>query len=150
MTKLVLSKNKGLKDKAGLLIGDALLANPEHPIDKIGFKDVTLGEDGLLRILEGCNGNKFIKKIHLGYVSCKGLKLMSKALLYNTSLQKIKFQETTAHKKTTQKKTAQKNKIQKFKIQRITIQKTRIQKTEIHKSKTQKTKRVTRSFVLKI
>lgn len=89
----MLSKNKGLKDKAGLLIGDALLANPEHPIDKIGFKDVNLGEDGLLRILEGCNGNKFIKKIHLGYVSCEGVKLMSKALLYNSSLQKIKFQE---------------------------------------------------------
>ena len=82
----MLSKNKGLKDKAGLLIGDALIANPEHPIDKIGFKDVYLGENGLLRVLEGCNSNKFIKKIHLGIVSMEGMKLMSKALINNTSL----------------------------------------------------------------
>ena len=86
MTKLVLSKNKGLKDKAGILIGDALIDNPDHPIDKIGFKDVNLGEDGVLRILEGCNANKHIKKVHLGYVSHEGLKLMSKALINNSSL----------------------------------------------------------------
>lgn len=91
VTKLVLSKNKGLRDKAGILIGDALLANPDHPIDKVGFKDVNLGDDGVLRVLEGCNANKNITKVHLGYVSAEGLKLMSKAMLNNSSLKKIKF-----------------------------------------------------------
>ena len=91
MTKLVLSKNKGLRDKAGILIGDALISNPDHPIDKVGFKDVNLGDDGVLRVLEGCNANKNITKVHLGYVSAEGLKLMSKAMLNNSSLKKIKF-----------------------------------------------------------
>ena len=86
VTKLVLAKNKGLKDKAGLHIGDALLANPDHPISKISFKKVDLGDDGLLRILEACNANKNIKKVNLGYISCEGMKLMSKALKNNTSL----------------------------------------------------------------
>jgi len=93
ITKLVLAKNKGLKNKAGILIGDALLANPEHPIEKISFKNVYLGEDGLLRILEACNNNKHLKKAHLGVVSATGMVLMSKALMFNTTLQKIKFQE---------------------------------------------------------
>ena len=91
ITKLVLSKNKGLKDKAGLHIGDALLANPDHPIDKISFKNVALGDDGVLRVLEGCNANKNIKKIHLGAVTCEGMRLMSKCLMHNSSLEKIKF-----------------------------------------------------------
>ena len=82
----MLAKNKGLKDKAGLHIGDALLANPDHPISKISFKKVDLGDDGLLRILEACNANKNIKKVNLGYVSCEGMKLMSKALKNNSSL----------------------------------------------------------------
>ena len=93
ITKLVLSKNMGLRDKAGLHIGDALLANPSHPIDKISFKNVYLGDDGVLRILEACNANKNIKKVHLGAVTAEGMKLMSKALLHNQSLQKLKFQE---------------------------------------------------------
>ena len=57
VTKLVLAKNKGLKNKAGIHIGDALLANPSHPIKKISFKKVYLGDDGVLRILEACNAN---------------------------------------------------------------------------------------------
>ena len=93
VTKLVLAKNKGLKDKAGLHIGDALLTNPDHPIDKVSFKNVYLGEDGLLRILEACNVNKNIKKVHLGAITALGMKLMGKSLMYNTSLKKIKFQE---------------------------------------------------------
>ena len=91
VTKLYLGKNKGLKDKAGLHIGDALLANPDHPIEKISFKNVDLGSDGVLRILEACNANKHIKKVHLGAVSSNGMKLMSKALMHNTSLKNIKF-----------------------------------------------------------
>ena len=89
----MLAKNKGLNNKAGIHIGDALLANPDHPIEKISFKNVYLGDDGVLRILEACNGNKHIKKVHLGVVSNEGMKLMSKVLMHNTTLKKIKFQE---------------------------------------------------------
>lgn len=91
VTKLVLAKNKGLNNKAGIHIGDALLANPDHPIEKISFKNVYLGDDGVLRILEACNGNKHIKKVHLGVISNEGMKLMSKVLMHNTTLKKIKF-----------------------------------------------------------
>ena len=87
----MLAKNKGLNNKAGIHIGDALLANPDHPIEKISFKNVYLGDDGVLRILEACNGNKHIKKVHLGVVSNEGMKLMSKVLMHNTTLKKIKF-----------------------------------------------------------
>lgn len=76
ITKLNLSKNYNLKSKAGIFIGDALISNTEHPVEKISFKNVYLGEDGLLRILEACNANRHIKKVNLGYVSAKGLKLM--------------------------------------------------------------------------
>lgn len=86
VTKLVLGKNKGLNNKAGIHIGDALLANPQHPIKKISFKNVFLGDDGVLRILEACNVNKHIKVVHLGAVSNEGLKLMSKVLMHNTTL----------------------------------------------------------------
>lgn len=91
ITKLVLGKNKGLDDKAGIHIGDALLANPHHPIEKISFKNVFLGDNGVLRILEACNKNQHIKKVHLGVVSNEGLKLMSKVLMFNSTLKKIKF-----------------------------------------------------------
>ena len=87
----MLAKNKGLNNKAGIHIGDALLANPDHPIEKISFKNVYLGDDGVLRILEACNGNKHIKKVQLGVISNEGIKLMSKVLMHNTTLKKIKF-----------------------------------------------------------
>lgn len=76
ITKLNMSKNYNLKSKAGIFIGDALIANRDHPVNKISFKNVYLGEDGLLRILEACNVNSNIKKVHLGYISARGLKLM--------------------------------------------------------------------------
>jgi len=50
--------------KAGIFIGDALMENKDHPVEKICFKDVRLGDDGLLRILEACNANQNIKKIN--------------------------------------------------------------------------------------
>jgi hypothetical protein len=93
ITKLNLSKNYNLKGKAGIFIGDALIANKDHPVEKISFKNVSLGDDGLLRILEACNANSNIKKVHLGYVSSKGLKLMGQTLKINKSLEKLKFQE---------------------------------------------------------
>ena len=91
ITKLNLGKNKGLGLKTGVFIGDALIANSSIPIDKLSFKKVYLGEDGLCRILEACNQNKNIKKVHLGYVSSKGLKLMADVLKTNKSLSKLKF-----------------------------------------------------------
>jgi hypothetical protein len=93
ITKLNLSKNYNLKSKAGIFIGDALIANKDHPVEKISFKNVFLGDDGLLRILEACNANSNIKKVHLGYVSSKGLKLMGQTLKINKNLEKLKFQE---------------------------------------------------------
>ena len=93
LTKLKLSKIQTLKMKAGIFIGDALIDNKDHPIEKICFKDVTLGEDGLLRILEACNSNQNIKKINLGYISDRGLKLVADTFLHNRSLNKLKFQE---------------------------------------------------------
>lgn len=91
ITKLNLSKNYNLNTKAGIFIGDALISNKDHPVEKISFKNVQLGDDGLLRILEACNANSNIKKVHLGYVSSKGLKLMGQTLKINKSLEKLKF-----------------------------------------------------------
>lgn len=91
ITKLNLSKNSNLNNKAGIFIGDALISNKDHPVEKISFKNCMLGDDGLLRILEACNANSNIKKVHLGYVSSKGLKLMSQTLKINKSLEKLKF-----------------------------------------------------------
>lgn len=71
-----MSKNADLKSKTGIFIGDALINNCEHPIEKLNFKNVYLEDDGLLRILEACNANKHIKKVTLGYVSSTGLKIM--------------------------------------------------------------------------
>jgi hypothetical protein len=92
-----MSKNHNLNNKAGIFIGDALISNTEHPVEKISFKGVQLGDDGLLRILEACNANPNIKKVHLGYVSSKGLKLMGQTLKVNKSLEKLKFQEHKDH-----------------------------------------------------
>ena len=68
-----------------------MIQNKDHPIEKISFKNVYLGEDGLLRILEACNANANIKKVHLGYVSSRGLKLMGQNLKVNKTLEKMKF-----------------------------------------------------------
>jgi len=91
ITTLNLSKNYNLNNKAGIFIGDALISNCDHPVEKISFKNVQLGDDGLLRILEACNAISNIKKVHLGYVSSKGLKLMGQTLKINKSLEKLKF-----------------------------------------------------------
>ena len=79
--------------KAGIFIGDALVEHPEHPVEKINFKDVYLGDNGLIRILEACNANRHIKKLSLGFVSAKGLKLMGETLKANKNIEKLKFQE---------------------------------------------------------
>jgi hypothetical protein len=46
-----------------------LIKNTDHPIEKISFKNVYLGEDGLIRIIEACNLNSNITKINFGFVS---------------------------------------------------------------------------------
>ena len=93
ITKLNFSKNTDLKSKTGIFIGDALIANADHPVEKLNFKNVYLEDDGLLRILEACNANKNIKKVTLGYVSSSGLKLLGQTLKNNKTLEKLKFQE---------------------------------------------------------
>lgn len=92
-TKIVLAKNPRMQAKTGIYIGEALIANPSHPVNKLSFKGLDLQEDGLLRVLEACNANKNIEKLHLGFVSGRGLRLMSEVVRGNKSIKKIKFQE---------------------------------------------------------
>ena len=66
-----------MKSKTGIFIGEALIANPDHPVEKLNFKNIYLEDDALIRILEACNANSNIKKVTLGYVSSQGLKLMA-------------------------------------------------------------------------
>jgi hypothetical protein len=56
ITELNLSRTKMI-GKAGIFIGEALLKNPNYPIQQILFKDVNLGQDGLYRLLLGVNIN---------------------------------------------------------------------------------------------
>lgn len=93
LTRLSLANNKNLSAQAGIFIGDALKENVDHPIEKLSFKGVDLGDEGLVRILEACNENKNIKKVNLGIVTSRGLGLIAKSLALNKSLIKIKFQE---------------------------------------------------------
>jgi hypothetical protein len=82
--------------KSGVYLGEALIQNPSHPVEKISFKNVNLGEDGLLRIVEAARTNRNIKKLHLGYVSTRGLTLLASALRQECHLEKLKFQEAPA------------------------------------------------------
>ena len=86
ITKLNLSNNPGLKFKSGIFIGDALVSNPDQPVRKVSFKNCSLKEDGLIRILEACNKNKNIKSLNAGLVSNKGLKALAQVLAANDSL----------------------------------------------------------------
>ena len=87
-----------MQSKAGLFIGEALLANPSYPIQRLKFKDVDLEENGLYRLLEAVNINKNITKLHVGIVSDYGLRTMSELLTTNTSLLKLEFQESKYNK----------------------------------------------------
>lgn len=83
--------NTKMQEKAGLFIGEALLANPRYPIDRIKFKNVKLEESGLYRIIEATNANKNIKRIHIGVISDYGLKTMAELLKLNNSLLRLEF-----------------------------------------------------------
>lgn len=93
ITKLSFAKNKKLQGKCGVFIGDALIRNPDHPVEKISFKKVNLGENGLLRIIEAANVNSNIRKLHMGVISDRALLLMAETLKKNTTLEKLKFTE---------------------------------------------------------
>lgn len=82
-----------LGSKAGVFLGDALKANSNHPICKLSFKSIRLGENGLLRIIEALNACKSITRVHLGIISSQMLLMLAKNLTHNSSLLKLKFQE---------------------------------------------------------
>lgn len=93
ITELNLSETK-MQEKAGLFIGEALLANPLYPLQRIKFKGVDLEENGLYRILEAVNANKNISRINLGVISDFGLKTMAELLKENTTLLRLEFSES--------------------------------------------------------
>lgn len=69
--------------KAGIFIGEALFSNPDYPLHHLSFRDVTLGEDGLRRLLEGVNSNNHIQRLHLGILNDAGLALVGRTLPAN-------------------------------------------------------------------
>jgi len=71
-----------------------LIDNPDHPIKKLSFKKVKLGEDGLHRIIEAANMNHHITSLNLGIVSDRGLASLAKCLIHNETLEKLKFAES--------------------------------------------------------
>lgn len=91
ITKLNLSKNPRFSEKAGVFIGNALVENLDHPVEKLNFKNCDLGENGVVRIMEACNKNNHISKVNLGYVSDKSLGMLACTLRHNTRLEKLKF-----------------------------------------------------------
>lgn len=93
ISRLYLADNRALKKKAGIFIGDAFMQNKDHPLEKLSFKNVALGEDSLMRIIEALNANRNITNVHLGLVSDQGLLIMARNLKDNTSLRKMKMQE---------------------------------------------------------
>ena len=82
-----------LGSKAGVFLGDALKANCNHPIGKLSFRFIRLGENGLLRIVEALNACKSITRVHLGILTSQMLMMLAKNLAHNTSLLKLRFQE---------------------------------------------------------
>lgn len=57
ITELNMSGNPLLESKTGHFLGEALMANPAYPINRLIFKDVRLEETGLYRLLEAVNEN---------------------------------------------------------------------------------------------
>lgn len=82
-----------MESKTAQFIGEALLSNPNYPIEKLKFKGVNLEETGLYRLLEAVNANKNINRLHIGIVSDSGLRIMAELLSRNKSLMRLEFQE---------------------------------------------------------
>ena len=80
-----------------------MIQNPIHPVSKLNFKNINLGGDGLIRILEACNANKNIKSVNLGYVNSRGLCDIAKLLNGNKTLAKLKFAECKTGERWNQK-----------------------------------------------
>ena len=80
--------------KSGTFIGQALIENPTYQISGLNFKDMTLEEEGLQRILEAATVNNNIKHLHIGKVTDKGLNIMAAELKNNKSLISLEFQES--------------------------------------------------------
>jgi hypothetical protein len=78
-------------EKAGLFIGEALLANPGYPTEHLKFKEIDLEATGLYRLLEAANANKHVKRLNVGLVSDQGLGIMSELLQHNSSLHRLEF-----------------------------------------------------------
>ena len=83
--------NNNIFSKAGEYMGDALMKNPNYPINKIIFRDVCLEENGLRIIMEAANLNTNILRLHVGVVTDAGLKIMAELLPNNRSLIKLEF-----------------------------------------------------------
>lgn len=93
LTKIDFSDNN-LTTRAGEYIGEALLSNPEYPIYKLTFENISLEDHGLVRIIEAANANENIIKLHLGIITNNGLKLLADKLKNNEYLEELQFQET--------------------------------------------------------
>lgn len=85
--------------KAGEYIGDALANNPAYPVKMLSFQGISLETIGLTRIIEACNLNRNIKKLHIGILTDEGLQALAQLLATNTSLESLTFQETADHQK---------------------------------------------------
>lgn len=94
ITKLNLSNNN-FTSKAGEFIGQALLENSDYPLYKLTFENISLEENGLVRVLQAVNANKNILKLHIGIVTDRGLHCLADILKGNDSLEEIIMQETT-------------------------------------------------------
>ena len=93
ITELNLSNNS-MQAKAAVCIGDALIKNPEYPIQQILLRNINIGEDGVHRLMEAANLNKNIRRLHVGILSDLALLKLASKLCSNTgNLLKLEFQE---------------------------------------------------------
>lgn len=70
------------------------MANCEHiELQRLSFKNLRLGEYGLLRVLEASNVCKTLQRLHLGFVNDAGLLMMADKLAANNYLTTIEFDE---------------------------------------------------------
>jgi hypothetical protein len=76
LSEINLSGNK-MGSKAGVFIGDPLLNNPDYRIFRIIFENISLGIEGLQRMMDAANENKNIKHLHLGIITDEGLLLLA-------------------------------------------------------------------------
>jgi hypothetical protein len=98
ITKLDLSENPAFTHKAGEYIGQALLDNEGNSkLEKLEFKGVSLGDRGLLRIIDAANKTPTLEKLNVGVLTDNGLMLLSQRLTGNNYLSELEFSETSDH-----------------------------------------------------